>query len=236
MLPSNCRDSVGGRGLCSCGQLVPPPLLSCPVLSSSLLLLHTIPESTGFASTFQCQQVCVWLEGEGREAPSLLTPLSTDLAFSTPWFGHSDFATGCDTFPPITYVSKQVPDTLLCQPSSKHLHAIRKSMCWPQRAALLTAKWLITLTEGQKKWHWGAEQRPFLQIADAVVEWLNTNRRIFFSRIIFHIWFHRNFYRSNSLQKNHIYIEHNSTWQCDFKANPSSLAPCSSDSQTVLNK
>lgn len=130
-------------------------LLSSPLLSCSLRLPHAVLESTGFASTLQSQQVCVWLEGKGREAPSLLTPLSTGLAFSTPWFGHSDIATGSDMFPPITSVSKQVPDTLLCQPSSKHLCAVRKSTCWPQRAALLTAKWLSALTEGQKNWHWG---------------------------------------------------------------------------------
>lgn len=146
--------------LLSC-TVLSPPVHSSPFLSSPLLLSHTVLESTGFASTLQSRQVCVCLEGKGREAPSLLTPLSTGSAFSTPsWFGHSDIATGSDMFPPITYVSKQVPDTLLCQPSSKHLCAVRKSTCWPQRAALLTAKWLIVLTEGQKNWHWGVWTKP----------------------------------------------------------------------------
>lgn len=58
------------------------PLLSCPVLSS--------PAATHYPREHRlCQRfaeptgVCV-VGGESREAPSLLTPLSTGSAFSTP--------------------------------------------------------------------------------------------------------------------------------------------------------
>lgn len=153
MLPSNSKDV---RGICGHGQLVPAPLLSTPVLFSLLsgCLETRCPREHRLCQHFaEPTGVCV-VGGEGQRGTILAHTSEHGLGIfhSMIWplrQCHSDM------FPPITAVSRQVPDTLLCQPSSKHLCAVRKNTCWPQRAALLTAKWLSALTEGQKNWHWG---------------------------------------------------------------------------------
>lgn len=119
------RMSGGYVAMASWCLLLSSPLLSCSLFSPAATrcprehrLCQHFAEPTG---------VCV-VGGEGQRGTILAHTSEHGLGIfhSMIWPLRQCRS---DMFPPITAVSRQVPDTLLCQPSSKHLCAVRKNTC-----------------------------------------------------------------------------------------------------------
>lgn len=169
------------------GQLMPSPFLypTCWQTASRAQALQELCRAGK----------CTWQFGGGGQRGTILAHSSEHWLgiFHCSMIWLLDIPTGSDMLPPITNISKQDPDMLLCQPSSKHLSILRKSTCWPQKAALLTAKWLIALTEGQKNLHWRVWTMLLSLDCRRSSGTVKYKQKRIFSGIILHIWFHGNF-------------------------------------------